>query len=102
MKLKHITFTGVDSKTDIDELVKIQMEYPIAEFGILTSVNWSENGNRYFNPADINNLVGKGLNLSCHVCGRAGRTAIENDWTVMESIFGRTAGLFQRAQLNHD
>ena len=29
MKLKHITFTGVDSKTDIDRLVEIQQEYPI-------------------------------------------------------------------------
>lgn len=35
MKLKHITFTGIDGKTDLVELWKLQQQYPIAEFGVL-------------------------------------------------------------------
>lgn len=36
-RLKHITFTGVDEKTDLKVLKEIQMQYPIAEFGVLAS-----------------------------------------------------------------
>ena len=68
MKLQHITFTGVDSRTDIGALWEIQQEYPIAEFGILVSKNWRENGNRYFNPSHLCSLD-RGLNLSAHLCG---------------------------------
>ena len=31
MRLKHITFTGIDAKTDIQDLIDIQREFPIAE-----------------------------------------------------------------------
>lgn len=43
--LRHITFTGVDAKTDINALYQIQKEFPIVEWGILVSKNWRENGN---------------------------------------------------------
>lgn len=36
MKLKHITFTGIDAKTDIQDLIDIQHEFPIVEFGVPT------------------------------------------------------------------
>jgi hypothetical protein len=47
MKLQHITFTGIDGKTDLDALWELQKQYPIAEFGVLVAKNWRENGNRY-------------------------------------------------------
>lgn len=31
-RLKHITFTGVDTKTDKKLLSEIQKQYPVAEF----------------------------------------------------------------------
>ena len=40
MKLKHITFTGIDARTDLQELQDIQRQYPLAEFGVLTSYHW--------------------------------------------------------------
>ena len=49
-RLKHITFTGVDAKTDKKLLSEIQKQYPVAEFGVLTSYHWYENGNRYIDP----------------------------------------------------
>ena len=86
MRLKHITFTGIDAKTDIQDLIDIQREFPIAEFGVLTSYHWNENGNRYLNPAFLSNLyAGNGeLNLALHVCGSAAPTAaiIPTVWPV--------------------
>ena len=100
MKIKHITFTGVDERTDIEELVKIQKEFPIAEFGVLLSTNWRKNGNRYMNPKLFERFHGKGLNLSCHACGRIAREAINNDWSGIASVLGPHRDLFKRCQLN--
>ena len=82
MKLQHITFTGIDAKTDIKALTEIQQEFPIAEFGVLTSYHWYENGNRYLNPSFLSNLyAGNGkLNLALHVCGSAAHDAAEGMW----------------------
>ena len=100
MRLKHITFTGVDGKTDLNRLWEIQKEYPIAEFGVLVSKNWRDNGNRYFNPSYLDSL--RGLNLSAHLCGSIARAAIRGDWNPFTQ-WGRTyliASLFRRCQIN--
>lgn len=108
-KLQHITFTGVDGKTEIFALEELQRKYPIAEFGVLVSQNWWKNGNRYFNPSFLSALD-RGLNLSAHFCGRIARAAICNNfhpfqsWTMGETdIYSRTEdefSLFNRCQLN--
>jgi len=102
MRLQHITFTGIDAKTDIQDLIEIQREFPIAEFGVLTSYHWNENGNRYLNPAFLSNLyAGNGkLNLALHVCGSAAHDAAEGIWHYIdEHLFG-SLKLFKRVQLN--
>lgn len=102
-RLKHITFTGIDEKTDIKILEEIQEEYPIAEFGVLTSYHWNENGNRYLNPELVKNLSGHGLNLSLHICGSAAHDAAVGKWEdIDETIFPTPIGieLFKRVQLN--
>ena len=58
MKLKHITFTGIDSKTSVYAIQKIQNEWPIAEFGILLSRHWDENGPRYPSMDVIRKFLG--------------------------------------------
>ena len=105
MKLQHITFTGIDAKTDIKALTEIQREFPIAEFGVLTSYHWNENGNRYLDPALVKNLRGHGLNLALHICGSAAHDAALGKWEyVDETIFAPSAPvgieLFKRVQLN--
>lgn len=60
MKLQHITFTGIDGKTDLGALWELQEQYPIAEFGVLVAKNWRENGNRYFNPSYLDALESRG------------------------------------------
>ena len=105
MKLQHITFTGIDAKADIKALAEIQREFPIAEFGVLTSYHWNENGNRYLDPALVKNLQGQGLNLALHICGSAAHDAALGKWEYIdETIFAPSAPvgieLFKRVQLN--
>lgn len=98
--LKHITFTGIDWKTDIHELVKIQNEYPYVEWGVLVSKNWKENGNRYFNPSFLSSIDGYGLNLSAHLCGSVARTAIQGNYDQFIDWAGEYYDIFKRCQLN--
>lgn len=100
MKLCHITFTGIDVNTNIQDLEDIQRKYPLAEFGVLYSYHWYENGNRYLNPALLNNLRGSGLNLSMHLCGSAAHDAAIGDWAKIHEHTFLNADMFKRFQLN--
>lgn len=105
MRLQHITFTGIDAKTDIKALTEIQQEFPIAEFGVLTSYHWYENGNRYLDPALVKKMRGQGLCLALHICGSAAHDAALGKWEhIGETIFKPSAPvgieLFKRIQLN--
>lgn len=103
-RLKHITFTGVDGKTDVRLLREIQKEYPIAEFGVLTSLHWYENGNRYLDPAAIGVLRSSihepNLHLSLHVCGSAAHSAAVGDWDTIDKLTWGNLDIFKRVQLN--
>lgn len=101
MRLRHITFTGIDARTDIKELKAIQEQYPIVEFGVLTSYRWYENGNRFLDPRRLCNQQLRGLNLSLHVCGEAAHDmAIGNNLNNIFYLVWGQLGLFQRIQLN--
>lgn len=78
--IKHISFNGVDILTDLDRLISIQKRFPLAEFGIILSKNWDENGNRYFDPHILERFKGLPLNLSAHLCGSVAREAIKDNW----------------------
>lgn len=99
MRLQHITFTGVDGKTDLGRLWEIQQEYPIAEFGVLVAKNWRDNGNRYFNPSYLDSLD-RGLNLSAHLCGSIARAAVRGDWQPFRDWARAFPFLFNRCQIN--
>ena len=100
MRLRHITFTGIDAKTDIRDLQEVQKQYPIVEFGVLTSYHWYENGNRYLDPQIINTLRGEGLHLALHVCGQAAHDATIGRWDLIDKLTWSNLGLFNRVQLN--
>ena len=100
MRLKHITFTGIDAHTDIQELLAIQQQYPIAEFGVLTSYNWFENGNRFLDPSLIGFLRGDKMNLALHICGSAAHDAALGKWDELDDLTEDNLDLFKRCQLN--
>lgn len=104
MRLKHITFTGIDANTDINALREIQREFPLAEFGVLTSYHWHENGNRYLHPVFMSRLYGSGLkgdlNLALHICGSAAHDAATGYWEKIDMFTHRCLCIFKRIQLN--
>ena len=100
MKLHQITFTGIGTDTDLKLLKEIQDEYPLAEWGVLISRNWKDNGNRFFDPSQLHKLAYKGLNLSCHLCGRVAKDAVNNNWQTLWDMLTGYFGVFQRCQLN--
>ena len=102
MKLQHITFTGIDGKTDLGALWELQEQYPIAEFGVLVAKNWRENGNRYFNPSYLYALGFRRMNLSAHLCGSIARAAVRGDFDPFREWAGYSslALVFNRCQLN--
>ena len=98
--LRQITFTGIGTDTDLKTLKEIQDEYPLVEWGVLLSKNWQENGPRFFDPSQLNNLRWQGLNLSCHLCGSAARAVVSENWEPAFEVTRGMFGLFQRCQVN--
>lgn len=99
-KLQHITFTGIDARTNFKALCEIQREFPFVEFGVLTSYHWNENGNRYLDPKIINSLRGHDLNLSLHICGSAARDAALGKWADIDKLVLGNLDIFRRIQIN--
>lgn len=101
MKLKHITFTGIDEHTDVNVLKDIKKKYPLAEFGVLMSKKWSVNGNRYPSPEIINNFTDQGLDLSAHLCGGIAKDAYTGNFLSVLSCYPSFQHPdFKRVQLN--
>ena len=51
MKLSFVTITGIDEKTDLSRVKDLSEQYPFAEFGVLMSYDWSDNGPRFPSPS---------------------------------------------------
>lgn len=68
-KPKFVTFTGVDEKTSVGDLLDISSRYPV-EWGVLFSS--TNRGNRYITAGALASLIimSHKLNLSAHLCGR--------------------------------
>lgn len=101
--LQHITFTGIDQYTDIARLRELQKRFPLAEFGVLLSTDWTKNGTRFPNPAILKELAGQDLHLSAHLCGDAAEWALDGHWPWIDNIiFGgdEIRKAFSRIQLN--
>ena len=77
-----------------------EIQHPIAEFGVLVSKNWRENGNRYFNPSYIKALFNSKLNLSAHLCGSIARSAISGDVIPFIEWANGCVNIFDRCQIN--
>lgn len=101
--LRRVTLTGVDNKTNIYDLVKLKLDFPFVEFGVLISANNTNLGknNRYPDLKVIQELKGKGLDLACHICGSIARDIVlRNDWNSLVNLLGNTTNIFDRFQLN--
>lgn len=108
MKLTKVTFTGIDSWTDLQRLTHLSQQYPYAEFGLLVSKDWRQNGNRFPNPNIMWNLANQWsqqpFSLSLHICGELAMEAAKGDWsydTFSEAMNApELITIFERVQLN--
>ena len=100
MNLTHITFTGIDERTDLDRVERISEQHPYVEWGILLSYHWWENGNRYPNPKILDRLEHRGLNLSAHFCGGMARDIAAGETQRMYKTINYQFDIFRRCQLN--
>ena len=108
MKLTKVTFTGVDERTDLKRLARLQRAFPFAEFGFLISKDWRQNGNRFPNPNIMWNLANQWsqqpFSLSLHICGELAMEAAKGDWsydTFSEAMNApELITIFERVQLN--
>lgn len=101
-----VTFTGIDSRTDIGRLCAMQKKYPEAEFGVLFSETRNGHENRYpdFKPL-MQELDGRFLNIAVHVCGRQVEAIIKHGGlsycdTINEELMYYTNKFVKRIQLN--
>lgn len=98
--LKSISFTGIDKRTDINELVVIHEKWPMVEFGVLIPEAAKDN-NRYPDLILLQRLKNKNLNLALHVCGKlAKNTVTAGSLEEIKKFVGPCFNLFQRIQLN--
>lgn len=99
-RLRYVTFTGVDERTDIPRLKELSRRYPFTEFGILFARN--QDDNRYPDvPPLLKKLDGSGLRLSAHLCGDFAREAVRTgDFDAFRRACGFRSDLFARCQLN--
>jgi hypothetical protein len=68
--VNKVTVTGADDSVDPGDLIRLQKEYPFAEFGILLSRK-AMGSDRFPSYGWIKELAGRdhGLNLAGHFCG---------------------------------
>jgi len=107
MKLKTVTFTGADDKTDLSELEKISNKYPFVEWGFLISKT-KMGTQRYPSAKTIEKLTCPSVHLrgggnAAHICGEICRQIIADggirEWSD-HPILSRMLSVSDRVQLN--
>jgi len=100
--LTHVTFTGVDDRTDLGRLKEIAGRYPFAEFGVLMARSGRGGENRFPDVQRVlKGLDGAGVRLSAHLCGALARDIVRTgDFSEFRLVCGIRSDLFSRCQLN--
>lgn len=100
MKLSKVTITGIDERTDVKRLERLQEKYPFVEWGVLLSSHWNENGNRFPRPRFLEKLQYHGLQLSAHLCGQIAKDVLHCELGPMFEAIEYNFDIFSRCQLN--
>lgn len=87
MRIKQVTFSGIDETANIKDLQKIQEENNFVEYGILLSKKRMGQETRYPSLSWIENL--QHLNLSGHLCGEWARNFDRMNFSTIWRKFDR-------------
>ena len=97
--LEHVTFTGIDERTDLERVARIGRRHRWAEFGVLAD-SQSETGPRYPNLQVIEKLrelhKSSGTETAIHLCGRLARAVRAGKYETATALCGG----FGRIQIN--
>lgn len=99
-----ITFTGVDDRTDLRDLLDLTMTYGgRVEFGVLMSKSKMGQDPRYPDLRMLRELaravnLDQSLRLSAHICGQWAREIMRGELPDLPISLGN----FRRMQVNHD
>lgn len=103
VKPKHITFTGVDEKTDVIRCIKLSQKYPI-EWGILFNggKNGEEGRNRYPSFASMAKffMAKNYLHIAGHFCGTDAQNLLKGKTNFPLFEFHEKYKIFERIQVN--
>ena len=92
----HITFTGLDLQTPVDEVVALSKRFPI-EWGILFHPD--RQGEGRFPPLDlIHSLLALNLNFAAHLCGGHARNVVHH--AALPANIVALLNRFKRVQIN--
>lgn len=96
MKIHTLTATGVDEKTNLNNLQSISEEFPFMEWGVLFSSNPSSNRypQKQFIQDNIVNLSSH-INFAAHLCGNVVNLFIERNKEFLDLL-----SHFKRVQIN--
>lgn len=107
IKPKFITFTGIDERTDPDEINRLSSRYPV-EWGILFSKSNQGQANRY-PPLHVATRIlerCEGAKFSAHICGRysnqimTARDVTDHVPWELTDLAEILMGYFDRTQIN--
>jgi hypothetical protein len=96
MKIHTLTATGVDEKTDLNQIIELTQEFDFMEWGVLFTQN--PNSSRYPQMQYIKDNIlplASDINLAAHLCGNMVNLFIEKDEQLLNII-----SHFNRVQIN--
>ena len=107
--IEILTFTGVDSQTDLGRLIAIQQQYPKVEFGVLIGSRTDEFDDHGIFPNKTvvrtfrDHCINAGTKAAVHLCGNWSRAVVKGmshfrgiPW---QMLIGMSRN-FQRVQIN--
>ena len=100
--IEIVTFTGVDARTDFDELVGIGNRYPFVEFGVLVGDQTCED-NPVFPTLELVYGLKKRLQadrIAIHLCGKYARAAARMEMGERPPRIHAVTNGFGRIQIN--
>lgn len=99
MRLKAVTFTGIDDRTNLRAVEELSREFPFVEWGILLSVSKTGCDNRYPDLGTLYKISKMDVNKSVHLCGTLARDAAGGELRPFEYAT-RMMGSVNRVQVN--
>ena len=100
--LELLTFTGIDARTSLDDVIRLQQKYPTVEFGVLVGTHSGESGYNRYPSLDLISrwqqyIAVHNLSMAIHLCGIFSRDV--GSGTNLEQVLEICSG-FKRVQVN--